>query len=571
MSLSALCTVSNVQAALPANGTLLGLNLLPGTVTAGAIYNASISQMGSTDGGATYNYCNVTVSYTHTGKNDTIALKYTFPEPSTFKNRFYLSGGGGFSLSSDATGGLVNGAASGATAAGYDAFDYSFDEKVLYGNGSINWDATYDFAYVALGELTTIGKPLTQAFYGLNGTKIYTYFEGCSDGGREAMSQVQRWGEEYDGVVAGAPAFRFAQQQVHHVYPATIEQVMGYFPPPCALDKIVNATIAACDPLDGRTDGVISRTDLCQLNFNLSSLIGESYYCAAETSSSLGFGFSKRQMGGAAGSQASTTPEQNGTITADDIAVAQAVYDGLHSSDGKRAYLSWQIGSDLADADPTYDNTTSSWKLNIPSTGGEYVTRFIQLLDIDNLDNLDGVTYDTLVDWMNIGMIRYLDSLQTTVPDLTPFQSSGAKLLHYHGESDPSIPAASSVHYLQSVRSIMYPNMTDAEALEAMNEWYQFYLIPGAAHCGSNSLQPGPYPQDNMATIIDWVENGIKPSHLNATISSGDYAGEVQQLCQWPSRPLWSGNSSTFDCVNDEASIESWTYTFDAFKLQPVW
>lgn len=247
--------------------------------------------------------------------------------------------------------------------------------------------------------MTKIGKPLTQAFYGLNNTKLYTYFEGCSDGGREAMSQVQRWGEEYDGVVAGAPAFRFAQQQVHHVYPATVEQVMGYFPPPCALDKIVNATITACDPLDGRTDGVISRTDLCQLNFNLSSLIGESYYCAAETSNSLGFGFSKRQMGGgAAGSQSSTKPEQNGTITANDIAVAQAVYDGLHSSDGKRAYLSWQIGSDLSDADPTYDNTTSSWKLNIPSTGGEYVTKFVQLLDIDNLENLDGVTYDTLVE-----------------------------------------------------------------------------------------------------------------------------------------------------------------------------
>ncbi|KAH6625929.1 Tannase/feruloyl esterase [Boeremia exigua] len=572
-SLSNVCTLSNVQTALPANGTLLGLNLLSSTVTAGTVYNASVGVgMGSTSIGATYNYCNVTVSYTHTGRNDSIALKFAFPEPSEFQNRFYVSGGGGFSLSSDATGGLVIGAASGATAAGYDAFDYSYDEKVLYGNGSINWDATYAFAYTALGELTKIGKPLTQAFYGLNDTKIYTYFEGCSDGGREGMSQVQRWGEEYDGIVTGAPALRFAQQQVLHVYPATIEQVMGYFPPPCALDKIVNSTIAACDPLDGRNDGVISRTDLCQLNFDLSSLIGESYYCAAESSSSLGFGFSKRQAGGGgAGSQSSTKPEQNGTLTARDIAVAQAVYDGLHDSEGKRAYLSWQIGSDLGDADPTYDNTTSSWGLNIPSTGGEYVTKFVQLLDIDNLENLDAVTYDTLVGWMNTGMIRFLDSLQTTVPDLTPFQSSGAKLLHYHGESDPSIPAASSVHYWQSVRSVMYPDLTDIEALEAMNDWYQFYLIPGAAHCGINSLQPGPYPQDNMATIIDWVENGIKPVRLNATVSSGEYSGEVQQLCQWPTRPLWSGNDSHFDCVTDEASIESWTYTFDAFKLQPIW
>jgi tannase len=562
-SLTDLCTVSNVQAALPANGSLLGLDLLPTTVTASAVYNASAG-MGSS---VTYSYCNVTVSYTHTGKGDTIALKYAFPQPSDFGNRFYLAGGGGFSLSSDATGGLAYGAASGATSAGYDAFDYSYDEKVLYGNGSINWDATYAFAYSALGELTKIGKPLTQAFYGLNSTKIYTYFEGCSDGGREAMSQVQRWGEDYDGVVAGAPAFRFAQQQVLHVYPATIETTMDYYPPPCALDKIVNATIAACDPLDGRTDGVISRTDLCMLNFKLSSLIGESYYCAAQTSSSLGFGFSKRQ---APGSQASSQPAQNGTITAEDIAVAQGVYDGLHDSQGKRAYLAWQIGSDLSDADPTYNNESSAWELNIPSTGGEYVTKFVQLLDLDNLTDLDNVTYDTLVEWMNIGMIRYLDSLQTTLPDLTPFQSSGGKLLHYHGESDPSVPAASSVHYWQSVRSIMYPGLSDEAAVEALSDWYQFYLVSGAAHCGSNSLQPGPYPQDNMATIIDWVENGVKPSRLNATVASGTYSGEVQQLCQWPTRPLWSGNSSTFDCVHDKASIDSWTYTFDAFKL-PVY
>jgi tannase len=172
---------------------------------------------------------------------------------------------------------------------------------------------------------------------------------------------------------------------------------------------------------------------------------------------------------------------------------------------------------------------------------------------------------------MNTGMIRYLDSLQTTLPDLTAFQSSGAKLLHYHGESDPSVPAASSVHYWQSVRATMFPNLSDAQALEAMSDWYQFYLVPGAAHCGANSLQPGPYPQDNMATIIDWVENGIKPSRLKATVSSGDHAGEVQQLCQWPQRPLWAGSSSAFECVDDEKSVESWTYTFDAFKLQPVW
>ncbi|KAM0320087.1 hypothetical protein ACHAO8_000682 [Botrytis cinerea] len=562
-SLSDVCTISNVQAAIPANGTLLGIDLIPSAVTAGAVYNASAG-MGST---ATYTYCNVTVTYTHTGKNDKVIIKYAFPSPSDFENRFYVGGGGGYSLSSDATGGLAYGAVGGATDAGYDAFDYSYDEVVLYGNGSINWDATYMFGYQALGEMTLVGKSLTKGFYGLSDdTKVYTYYEGCSDGGREGMSQVQRWGEEYDGVIAGAPAFRFSQQQVHHVFSSAVEHTLDYYPPPCEMDKIVNATIAACDPLDGRTDGVVSRTDLCMLNFNLSSIIGESYYCAATTSSSLGFGFSKR----AQGSTTSNTPEQNGTVTAEAVAVAQAIYDGLHNSDNQRAYLSWQIASNLGDAATTYNNETGSWELSIPSTGGMFVTKYVQLLDLDNLSDLDNVTYDTLVEWMNIGMVRFMDSLQTTLPDLTTFQSSGGKLLHYHGESDPSIPSASSAHYWQAVRSSMYGDATAEESLEALQDWYQFYLVPGAAHCGTNSLQPGPYPENNMEIMIDWVENGVKPTALNATVSSGTYAGETQMLCQWPTRPLWQGNSTTFDCVNDEDSIESWTYTFDAFKV-PVY
>ncbi|EPS33810.1 Tannase [Penicillium oxalicum] len=568
-SLSDVCTLSNVKAALPADGILNGISLIPSSSTAAVVYNATLGGgMGpsTSTSGATYNYCNVTLTYTHPGKDDTVIVKYALPEPSDFKTRFYVAGGGGYSLSSDATGGLTYGAVGGASSAGYDALNgVSYDDVVLYGNGSINWDATHMFGYQALGEMTQLGKYFTKAFYSLaDSSKLYTYYEGCSDGGREGMSQIQRYGEEYDGVVVGAPAFRYAQQQVNHVFPAQVEKTLDYYPPPCELAKIVNATIAACDPLDGRTDGVISRSDLCKLHFDMSSVIGEEYYCAAETSSSLGFGFSGAAAG--AGSESSNKPAQNGTVSAKGVAVAKAIVNGLHNSKGQRAYLSWQIGSEFSDAATSWNNETQKWELDIPSTGGEFVTKFVELLDLDNLSSLDGVTYDTLIEWMTTAYNRYLDTLQTTLPDLTSFQSGGGKLIHYHGESDPSVPAASSVHYWQSVRSIMYPGLTDSQSLTQLADWYQFYLIPGAAHCGANSLQPGPYPQDNMETMIDWVENGIKPSRLNATVSSGDYEGEVQRLCQWPTRPLWHSNS-TFTCVNDAKSIESWTYEFPAFKV----
>jgi tannase len=571
-SFSEFCTLSNVKAALPSNGTLLGINPIPSASTAAAVYNASTGIGGTTSSGSTYSYCNITLTYTHPGKGDSVVVKYALPEPSDFKKRFYVAGGGGYSLNTDATGGLEYGAAGGATSAGYGALDgVSYDQVVLYGNGSINWDATYMFGYQALGEMTQLGKYVTKSFYGLpTQSKIYTYFEGCSDGGREGMSQVQRYGEEYDGAITGAPAFRFAQQQVNHVFPSQVEKILDYYPPPCELTKIVNATIDACDPLDGRADGVISRTDLCMLNFNLSSIIGEEYYCAAQTSTSLGFSFSGKTKHHAGGSTTSYQPAQNGTVSAKGVAVAKAIYDGLHSTNGERAYLSWQIGSKLVDAETTWNNSTEKWELSIPSTGGEYVTKFVELLDLNNLPDLDGVTYDTLVDWMNTGMFRYLDSLQTTLPDLTRFRSSGGKLLHFHGESDPSVPAASSVHYWQSVRSTMYPDGDASSNTQNLQDWYQLYLVPGAAHCGSNPLQPGgPYPQNNMDVMIDWVENGVRPSRLNATVAGGDHAGETQMLCQWPTRPLWRSDDA-FDCVHDEKSIESWSYEFPAFKV-PVY
>lgn len=202
-SLSDVCTVSNVQASLPVNGTIAGVDLIPSSVTA-SVANDTIS------------YCNVTVQYTHTGRDDSVLLWYTFPAPSDFENRFYIGGGGGYTISTTPTGGLDYGAVGGSTDVGYDGFNgVSLDGVVLYGNGTLNWDNVVMFSYKALGETAMVGKEITKGFYGLeDSAKVYTYFEGCSDGGREAMSQAQRYGEVYDGIIAGAPAFHHAQQQV---------------------------------------------------------------------------------------------------------------------------------------------------------------------------------------------------------------------------------------------------------------------------------------------------------------------------------------------------------------------
>ncbi len=438
---------------------------------------------------------------------------------------------------------------------GFGSFGTNADQVILLANGTINRDTLYMFGYEGIHEMTLIGKQLTKNFFNMSTSKLYAYYQGCSEGGREGWSQIQRFADQWDGAVTGAPAFRYGQQQVQHLYSGVVEQTLNYFPPPCELQKIANETIVACDHLDGKTDGVVARTDLCMLHFNINTTIGLPYYCPATQPGNIF-------------PPAPATPVQNGTVTAQGVAVAQAILDGLHDSQNRRAYFSYQPAATFADAQTAYDNTTSSWGPYISSLGGEWVEKFLNLQNGTNLPSLDNVTYDTLTAWMIEGWQRYEDVLQTTWPDLTPFQEAGGKVIHYHGESDNSIPTASSVRYWESVRRVMYPGQTYNESAASLKGWYRLFLVPGAAHCSPNTLQPnGPFPQTNLAVLIEWVEHGTVPTTLNATYLAGENLGQNAQICAWPLRPIWSNNGTTMECQYDQASIDTWHYNMDAYKL----
>lgn len=450
----------------------------------------------------------------------------------------------------------------------YTDFKQQWDAVFLLANGTINNEALYMMGYQAHHEMSTIGKEFTKNFFSMNGTKLYAYYQACSEGGREGWSQVQRFGDEWDGAIIGAPAFRYGQQQVNHLVQNVVEQTMGYYPSPCEFEAIVNATIAACDPMDGLTDGVVSRTDLCKLNFDLNTTVGIAYYCAASTSMGSG-GFAdlaKRQM------PTSSAPAQNGTVTAQAVAVAAKILDGLKTLDGKRAYLPYQPAASFDDGSTTYDETTGTYTLSVSTLGSEWVTRYLQLLDTNTFETGEfaNVTYDTLRDWMVEGWQRYEDVLQTTWPDLTPFQQAGGKVIHYHGESDNSIPTASSVRYFESVREVMFPTLSYNESVAELQKFYRLYLVPGAAHCGPNTAEPnGPFPGTNLAVMIDWVEKGVEPVTLAAGYTAGTtFDGQTAEICAWPLRPMFSGNSSTVpECVYDQASIDSWIYDMDAYNM----
>ncbi|KAK5191871.1 hypothetical protein LTR99_008398 [Exophiala xenobiotica] len=556
-SLEDVCTTSYVQASLPQPDSITGLTIDPSSVVVNAVTSAQVLKE-SMYPDAVFDYCNVSFAYSHDGRNDQVLLWYWLPSPDNFKNRFLSTGGGGYAINSgngSLPGGIIYGAAAGATDGGFGSFSTNADQVILLANGTVNRDALYMFGYEGIHEMTIIGKQLTKNFFQMSTSKLYAYYQGCSEGGREGWSQIQRFADQWDGAVTGAPAFRYAQQQVQHLYSGVVEQTMNYFPPPCELQKIANETIAACDPLDGKTDGVVARTDLCMLHFNINTTIGLPYYCPAAQPGNIF-------------PPAPATPVQNGTVTAQGVAVAQAILDGLHDSQNRRAYFSYQPAATFADAQTAYDNTTSSWGPYISSLGGEWVEKFLNLQNGTNLPSLDNVTYDTLTAWMVEGWQRYEDVLQTTWPDLTPFQQAGGKVIHYHGESDNSIPTASSVRYWESVRRVMYPGQTYNESAATLNEWYRLFLVPGAAHCAPNTLQPnGPFPQTNLAVLIEWVENGTVPTTLNATYLAGESLGQNAQICAWPLRPFWSNNGTTMECQYDQASIDMWHYNMDAYKL----
>ncbi|CAK7213509.1 hypothetical protein SBRCBS47491_001824 [Sporothrix bragantina] len=568
-SLADVCSVANAQAALPADGTFNGITINVDSVTVNAVYNQAV-EAGSNFPAGVINYCNITFSYSHDGADDTVLVQYWMPAPGDFTNRFLATGGGAYSINgqgSNQPGGLLYGAASGMTDGGFGGFDVSFDTIVLLGNGTINWPAVYMFGYQAIKEMTAIGKVFTSNFFSVDSSaKLYSYYQGCSEGGREGWSQIQQAGDLYDGLVVGAPAMRYGQQQANHLFPAVLETNLSYFPPPCELEKIVNLTIAFCDPLDGKTDGVISRSDLCLLQFDLNSTIGEPYYCAAGSSGAgggvVGPGKRKRQSDG------STTPAQNGTVSAEGAALAKALQSGLHDSLGRKAYIYFQPGASFGDASTSYNSSTGTWTNEITTNSAEWITKFLNLQKDGSL-SLDELTPDVLRDYMVQGMELYWNSLQTTLPDLTPFYENGGKVIHFHGEQDSSVPTGSSAHWYESVRSIMYAGISYNESVAAMSSWYRFFPVPGAAHCGPNSAQPnGPFPQAQFASIIDWVENGIEPVTLNATFLAGDYEGDSTSLCSFPLRPYWSDPDSLVpDCVYDQASIDSWTYDLNAFKM----
>ncbi|HEY3913739.1 MAG TPA: tannase/feruloyl esterase family alpha/beta hydrolase [Verrucomicrobiae bacterium] len=394
------------------------------------------------------------------------AIRFELLLPDNWNNRFVMGGGGGFvgSVQNGARASVSDGYATVGTDAGHE-----WPVNYMAGWAYNNLEAKIDFGYLAVHRTAEVAKALIRAYYGFD--PHYSYFIGCSRGGGQAMMEAQRYPDDFNGIVAGAPAFDWTGFAANAVQ---IEKVL--YPDPRHLDHPVldkkaltilqKAIIDQCDAQDGLKDGIIQ--DPPSVHFDLSKVEG---------------------------------------LTDDQRKAIEAIYAGVHGSHGQ-IYPGYTAG---AECDP---NQWAAWIVGpIPGLTGHvpdlmfaFGTQIFKFL-IFNDPDWDYSTYN----FSNFAKDSELAStfLNATNFDLYKFQKRNNKLILSHGWADPALPPQATVNYYRQLRA-SDPNCAD---------YCRLFMIPGCFHCGGG---PGAADVNWLGTIVDWVEHAKAPDKVIANKAGPD-------------------------------------------------
>jgi len=373
-----------------------------------------------------------------------------------------------------------------------------------------------DFGYRAIHETADKAKAIIAAFYG--GSPKRSYFSSCSNGGRQALMEAQRFPADYDGIIAGAPANYWTHLLTEAAWDAqALTQDPAAYIPTSKLPAIQNATLAACDSLDGVKDGVIDNPPQC--HFDPSTLL-----CKGSDS--------------------------DACLTAPQVAALRKLYSGPLNAKGKPVYFGPSPGGE------TGGGGWAAW-ITGPSPGKSLLfafgTNFFANMVIQN-SAWDYHTFSVDRE-MKAADDKMAPVLNATDPDLKRFQSRGGKLILYHGWSDAAIPPVNAIDYYQSVVAKM--GARDA------GQFVRLFMVPGMQHCGGGpgpnsfgSAVPQGDPQHDIAAALEhWVEDGVAPNQIVATRYKNDAnpASGVERtrpLCPYPQIAHWKGTGSTDDAAN---------------------
>lgn len=375
-----------------------------------------------------------------------------------------------------------------------------------------------DFGYRAVHLTAQLSKAVVKAYYGK--PQEQAYFDACSDGGREALMEAQRFPEDYDGILAGAPANKWAHMLTNGL---ALTQALAIDPASYIsaqkLPAITRAALAACDAQDGLRDGVVSDPEHC--HFDPAVL-----QCKDQ--------------------------DDIECLTAPQVQALRTIYTGSHDSKGHPIFPGLEPG----DETPAWHD----WVLGdapAGSHGSNYMTGYFRYMVLDD-PAWNPLTAD-LEKSLHLAMLRMAADVDATDPDLSRFAAHGGKLIIYHGWNDPAISPRNSVTYFKQVRQSLGVGKADA--------MMRLYMVPGMEHCGGG---PGPSQFGQLGSagalgdgtgVLDalraWVEASKAPGPILAVKMAGasDTASRmVRPICPYPQQARYDGKGDpnqpgSFSCV----------------------
>ena len=451
-------------------------------------------------------------------------IKFEVWMPSSSWNGKYLQvGNGAFGgqFSYVATGGspgIADGLRRGYATAGTDDGHMSnslFDATFALGHP----EQVIDFGYRAVHETAEKSKAVVEAFYGEH--PHYAYFNGCSSGGREALIEAQRFPDDFEGIIAGAPANFWTHLMAGTVWKeqATLGDPGSYIPY-TKLPAITAAAVAACDALDGIADAVIDDPRKCQ--FDPSPLL-----C--------------------------TGAESNSCLTEPQLTALEKIYAGARNPrTGQQIFPGYMPGTEA------FNLGLGSWSRWItgttPGTGLQYTigNQFFANMVFDD-PNWAFRTFDFDTDMASTDT-KLASILNAIDPDLSSIAARGGRIIMYHGWNDPAIAPVNSVNYYESaVRAVAenpgnrFGDIAHGHAWRKTQEFFRLFMVPGMNHCAGG---PAPSIFDMLTALENWVENGVAPDRVIASHVTNGVVDRTRPLCRYPQVAVFQGAGSTDDAAN---------------------
>jgi hypothetical protein len=449
-------------------------------------------------------FCRV-VAHSRPSADSDIEIEVWMPV-SKWNGKFQGEGNGGFAGSigyDQLAGAVANGYATAGTDTGHkaDGLDASWalghPEKIT------------DFGYRGVHEMSLQAKAIMQAFYGNEPHK--SYFVACSDGGREALMEAQRFPADYDGILAGAPANYWTHLLSAGADLGRLTNNSAGAIPDSKIPAIGSAVLAACDNLDGVRDGIL--TDPRKCHFDPATI---------------------RCKG----------PDAASCLTEQQTGLLKRLYAGGRTSTGEEIFPGFLPGGEQG------EGGWKNWILGgTPghSTGGSFVTGYFRNMVFDDSQwtpQMHSVDED-----LRAAEAKTAHAVDSTDPDLSAFANRGGKLIVYHGWNDPAISALNSINYYDSVK--------DRMGAQTVGRFARLYLVPGMQHCIGG---PGPslfgqfsvLPQRDAASSIylaleHWVESGAPPGEIRAAkmAEDGKNVAMTRPICPYPQLPKYKGSGDT--------------------------